>query len=436
MGPANVAWLVLLSAVYVSGLWAAATRCYSTFYQSLMFEFDLKYGDVSWINGLFQGGYGLGNLLFPIIYKYVTFRIGVMTSAIVSSTAIFVSSFAVTIWQIHVCCGLVTGFCIAGSIIGLYGEVTRCFKKNREIVYQVVCTGTSLGGFIFCPLFQLLINVYHWRGALWIISGIYFQLAAGGAILGLTSTSTEKSNPHQSAVTEVIEQELNHDIATKEIKNETQGGKTTLISHLYDKWDLKLFLRADLYLYVLGWFTFSLSFYLALLFMIPYGSKIGLTDIQASSLASAVGFGELGSRVFYSVVMKKCPHTYRYVFLSIIVATTSIPFFSLVALKSYPVLLTIFVVVGVMGGGVDAVYNNLLIDIFGVSMYPSAYGYANVISYPMGMLGTVTLGHVIDLYGSETIAFIIGGCSLLLSSGFVLIMNQRIKKLQLLNTAE
>ena len=39
-----------------------------------------------------------------------------------------------------------------------------------------------------------------------IISGIYFQLAAGGAILGLTSTSTEKSNPHQSAVTEVIEQ--------------------------------------------------------------------------------------------------------------------------------------------------------------------------------------------------------------------------------------
>ena len=61
MAPANVAWLVLLSAVYVSGLWAAATRCYSTFYQSLMFEFDLKYGDVSWINGLFQGGYGLGS---------------------------------------------------------------------------------------------------------------------------------------------------------------------------------------------------------------------------------------------------------------------------------------------------------------------------------------------------------------------------------------
>ncbi|CAK8687019.1 unnamed protein product [Clavelina lepadiformis] len=432
MGLANVAWLVLLSAAYAGGLWAAAIRCYSTLYQPLMFEFDLKYGDISWLNGFFQGGYGLGNLLFPVIFKYVTFKVGVMTSVLVSSTAILVSSFAVTIWQIYVCCGLVNGFCIAGSIIGLYGEVARCFNKNREIVYQVVGSGASLGGFIFCPLFQLLINVYHWRGALWIISGIYFQLAAGGAILGLTSTSTEKSNPHQSAVTEVIEQESSHKKATKKV----QDNGNSLISHICNKLDLKLFLRVELYLYVLGWFSFALSFYSALLFMIPYGSKIGLTDIQASSLASAVGFGELGSRVFYSVVMNRCPQSYKYILLSIIVATTSIPFFGLVTLKSYPVLLTIFVVVGVMGGGMDGVYNNLLIDIFGVALYPSALGYGNVMSYPMGMLGTVSLGYAIDIYGSETIAFIIGGCSLMLSSGFVLLLNQRIKKLKLVNGTE
>ena len=40
----------------------------------------------------------------------------------------------------------------------------------------------------------------------------------------------------------------------------------------------------------------------------------------------------------------------------------------------------------------DGVYNNLLIDIFGVALYPSALGYGNVMSYPMGMLGTVSLG--------------------------------------------
>ncbi|CAK8687017.1 unnamed protein product [Clavelina lepadiformis] len=83
--------------------------------------------------------------------------------------------------------------------------------------------------------------------------------------------------------------------------------------------------------------------------------------------------------------------------------------------------------VGVLGGGADAVFSAIMIDLFGVAKYSSVFGYTNVITYIMGMLGVVALGNIIDLFGSETIAFIIGGCSLLLSSGFILLINSRIR---------
>ncbi|XP_076806373.1 monocarboxylate transporter 12-like [Clavelina lepadiformis] len=418
----NISFLILASGTFVWTLWSAAFRCYPTFYQTLMVEFELKYGDVSWLTGFVQGGYGLGNLLFPVIYKYVTFRIGVMASAIVSSAAIFISSFAVTIWQIYVCCGLVIGFCLAGTIIGVFTMLPRHFKHNRDVILQIACSGLSMGSFIYCPLFQILIDGFQWRGALWIISGIFLQPAVSGALLGPSPPAAEDEPLKERKCAQVEQSET----PVREVKN---GATWRLrLRHLCERWDLVIFLKLELYLMVFAWFTFALSFYSAFPFMIPYGNKIGLTDIQASSLASAVGFGELGSRVFYSVVMNRCPQSYRYIFLTATIAFAGLFFFLLAILKSYAGLMSVSAIIGVLGGGADAVYSAIMIDLFGVTKYPSVYGYTNVMSYIMGMLGTVTLGYVIDLCGSETIAIVIGGCSLLLSSGFVLLINRKIRR--------
>ncbi|XP_076806370.1 monocarboxylate transporter 12-like isoform X2 [Clavelina lepadiformis] len=377
MTSANVSLLILASGVFVWTLWSAAFKCYSTFYQSLMFEFELKYGDVSWMNGFAQGGYSLGR------------------------------------------------FCLAGSVIGVFTMLPRYFKKNREVVLQIACGGLSMGSFIYCPLFQVFIDVFQWRGALWIISGIFLQPAIAGALLGFPPPVGEDVTLRERDFVQ-IEQ---FDTELKEV----EGGVSRNVPwrlrlrHLCIRWDFVIFLRPNFYLLVLAWFTYTLCYYSSLLFLIPYGSKIGLTDIQASSLASAVGFGELGSRVFYSVVMNRCPHTYRYIFLTGAVALTGFIVFPLSILKSYAGLMSVSATVGVLGGGADAVFSAIMIDLFGVAKYSSVFGYTNVITYIMGMLGVVALGNIIDLFGSETIAFIIGGCSLLLSSGFILLINSRIR---------
>lgn len=44
-------------------------------------------------------------------------------------------------------------------------------------------TGVGLASFAFSPLFQYLVEVYAWRGALLILGGLSFNMIACGALI-------------------------------------------------------------------------------------------------------------------------------------------------------------------------------------------------------------------------------------------------------------
>ena len=50
--------------------------------------------------------------------------------------------------------------------------VGHYFKKRRALATGIAVCGSGVGGFIFAPLSQFLIDMYTWKGAMWVISAI------------------------------------------------------------------------------------------------------------------------------------------------------------------------------------------------------------------------------------------------------------------------
>ena len=61
--------------------------------------------------------------------------------------------------------------------------VGHYFKKKRALATGIAVCGSGVGGFVFAPLSEFLIEEYTWKGAMWIISGICLNGVVVAALL-------------------------------------------------------------------------------------------------------------------------------------------------------------------------------------------------------------------------------------------------------------
>ena len=61
--------------------------------------------------------------------------------------------------------------------------VGHYFKKKRALATGIAVCGSGIGGFIFAPLSQYLIEMYTWKGAMWIIAAICLNGVVIGTLL-------------------------------------------------------------------------------------------------------------------------------------------------------------------------------------------------------------------------------------------------------------
>ena len=74
-------------------------------------------------------------------------------------------------------------------------SVGHYFKKKRALATGIAVCGSGVGGFVFAPLSEFLIEMYTWKGAMWIISAICLNGVVVAAFLRpLNGGSTQKGN--------------------------------------------------------------------------------------------------------------------------------------------------------------------------------------------------------------------------------------------------
>ena len=70
--------------------------------------------------------------------------------------------------------------------------VGHYFKKKRALATGIAVCGSGIGILAFAPLSESLLDLYTWRGAMWVISAICLNGVVAGALLRPLKTVQNK----------------------------------------------------------------------------------------------------------------------------------------------------------------------------------------------------------------------------------------------------
>ena len=78
-------------------------------------------------------------------------------------------------------------------------SIGHYFTRRRALATGIAMAGSGVGSISFAPLMEYLINLYSWKGAMWIVSGICLNGVAMGALFRPVNQSNDKKSKQQES---------------------------------------------------------------------------------------------------------------------------------------------------------------------------------------------------------------------------------------------
>ncbi|XP_076809681.1 monocarboxylate transporter 5-like isoform X2 [Clavelina lepadiformis] len=189
------------------------------------------------------------------------------------------------------------------------------------------------------------------------------------------------------------------------------------LSLFVKQFDLQLFKRPTFYLLVLTFTFHSVTFHSALSFLAPYGAvDVGMSELEASFLPTAVAAGEIISKILYGCFFEKIPKSKQLYFMISQLTLVSAIFFILPFTSGYVVTILLSVTIGLFGGGVDGAIDGFIVHWFGDQLAAAVYGYTNAISFVVNTGSSILIGTLVDFTKKLSSAFYVGSVSYLLAA--------------------
>ena len=231
------------------------------------------------------------------------------------------------------------------------------FDKHFDTANVIVHFGMSTGVIVMPLLTQFLQDVYGWRGAMFIIGGLYLHPLVFAALIRPNGTkhgirngkSTKQGNDENEddQCNEKCGLQTEHAGSLSCNEENASNHHFSFINAIANTLDLHLFKNPKVlsqyilnigcsYLYT-GW----------LIYLVPHGLDLGFEPYEASALATVGGFGNLIGSIVYMLQLKVMTNE-QILYSSVIVTSISLlldPVFS--ASKSYVGLMVLSFVMNV-----------------------------------------------------------------------------------------
>jgi len=460
-------WVVVITSIFGLSNWTIALRCYSVFYSDLIKDFNAEYSEVAILIGMFQAGYGISSIFCPSLVNYFSYRQLTMFSSILASCSVVFASFQQTLLMIHLFAGLIPGICIAPMILSCFTVVSRYFSKRRNLAIQLVCGGATVGGFVYSPLIQILIDNYTWRGALMIVGGIYLQFAVAGAamkpIILKEDFDQQFLQLYESKTKEQNLMDLNNNCEVKEKRMKTNRSRSNSsysinksskepfnqicasnsseknltenenvnkstwsrrASVINKKLNLSVFSNLLFYLYTVSYSFYAAGYFSCMALLVSHGKTIGLKDIEASTLVSAIMVGELVSRLISSILLNDITNETRILCIAGYIGCLSFSFLFVYLSRAYYVMLLACSTIGIFGGSLDGVFSVFIGDTFGMKLYPAVFSYSATLIHVAGLGWSVIIGSIVDFTETTFASFIIAIVVVIIAAAITIVMRR------------
>lgn len=331
----------------------------------------------------------VGGLISPwlgaSIDRFSLKRMMLLGSAALAS-GFFALSLITSVWQMPLIYGLFMA--VASIVLGPLAASTllaRWFHRRRGLAMGIAAMGTSIGGFLFPPLMQWLIDQYEWRMAFRLLAGVILLVLVPLIILLVTDWPRDKHLLPDGDDTVPY----SGDAANTEVSYESTG--TILRERNF--WAIAL---------VMG-VLFS-TYAMLLSNLTPFALDSGATADQGALLISIIAVMGLIGKLLFGTIADRVDLRLG-LGGSALLLTLGLCCF--LGSEHFSLLLAGSVAIGLAAGGMLPVWGAMMAQAFGVTHYGRVMGMMAPVLMPFNLVSPPLAGAIFDRTGSYQLTFLV-----------------------------
>lgn len=373
------AWVVVLASFLCNMVIDGLAYSFGVLMEPLQKEFEAGAGSVSFVGSILAGVILLTGPISAYAVNKLGTRITCIAGSLVSSLAIFASSYSSSLLLLVISYGVAGGFGLGLMYVPAVVSVGQYFTKRLSFATGLCVTGSGFGTFVFAPIAASLVEWAGWRGC----NRLMALFCCLGALCGLALVpKTSKSSSSKSTTGEG---------------------------------DRSILRNPALLLVMAGNIPTPMAVYITYTYLPSMAESLGYSTSQASLLISVVGITNTVGRVFSGWV-SDLPQ-FSALAITIVASLLSSIFPVLMPLApSYTWLAVLAGVFGFVLAAIPTVTSRLLVDILGIDKLNSSFGALTFVRGCAALLGPPIAGAALDRLHSQAVPFTLSSIFLAASS--------------------
>ena len=401
-------WVIVAGAFITIGVIFGVRNSFGIFFKSLEAEFGLPRAATSSVYSIYM----LLTAIFAIITGWALDRYGprlvVGAMGVLTGLSLLVTSQTTSLWYLFLSYSLMLSVGTGGARPVLMSLVSRWFYRRRGLAVGIATSGMGLGTLYMAPLAAYLIAHLEWRMSFAVLGLLTW-------IIIIPLSMLFRKDPGQiGALPDGV----------RSIKGEN-GQFLERVNLQMTGYSLPDALRTRSFWFI-ATIMFINSIMISLIFthVVPYATDMGIPDIKASTIVSAMGISHVLFRLLIGrisdVVGRKIPGVVSAAFgaaaLFLLMWTQELPMFYLFA-----------VLFGISWGGLGVSIMTIVGDTFGELKLGTIMGTLEI-GVALGSAAGATFGgYVYDVTGSYLVAFIVGAAMMVVSSVLYGLIRREVK---------
>lgn len=388
---------VMVAAMFVStSLVFGLMRSLGIFFVEFVHYFDQSAQAISWISSTGLAAQQFFSPLGAALSNAYDTRVVVMTGGCLAGLGFIMASQATCLLHLYLTMGVLSGLGWALVFTPMVATVMAHFTRRRTLALGVALSSIGLSSFAFNPLFQLLVELYTWRGALLILGGLSLNILPCGALIRPPRRSKSPQN------------------TVPQSKAPLASWPRRISSYL----ELSLLFERPYITYTLAVTLLNVGYFVPYFHLVAHSRQVGFSEYQAAFVMSAAGASDILGRVvsgwFSDLRLLRLIHVLSMWTALAGVAIMLLPLSSMAG--SYSALMAVSLLYGFSAGALTSVVFAVVPAIVGMERMMGALGLLQLIESFAGLLGTPLSGFLRDVTGNYIASFMVAGGFLVLGT--------------------
>lgn len=389
-------WVLVGSLFVTSSLVFGLMRSLGIFFVEFVQYFEESAQAISWISSTGLAAQQFFSPLGAALCNAYDTRLVVMTGGCLAGLGLILASQATCLVHLYLTMGVISGLGWGLVFTPMVATVMANFTRRRTLALGLAFSSIGLSSFAFNPLFQLLIEMYAWRGALLILGGLSLNIVPCGALI--------------------------HPQRRSKVPAKVESGSgspcASVLQRVSSYLELPLLFERPYITYTLAVTLVNVGYFVPYFHLVAHSRQAGFSEYQAAFVMSAAGAADILGRVVsgwfsdlghFRLIHLLCTWTMLAGVFIMLLPVSSLS-------GSYPALMVISLFYGFCSGALTSLVFAVVPMIVGVGRVMGALGMLQLIESSAGLLGTPLSGFLKDVTGNYIASFVVAGCFVVLGT--------------------